>query len=406
MSKCGSNKQNEGAPVASVTVAVRAGPRFESEAGVAHALKNFAFRSTKDRSALRIVRETELNGGVLSASLSREHLLLTAEFLKGDEAHFIELLANVVGNGKYCRHEFNEDVIPSMVADSEQASQDPVALGMDALFSYAYRSRGVGSSLFASPSSPVTVEAVRAYAAQAMNKSNLAIVSSGLSDATLRSLVSKHFENVPAGSALKAAPSKYYGGDCRAAMTDAHGHGLPVDHFFLAFEGVSRVNAAPLFVLESLLGGNSSVKWSAGLSPLSQITGAKAHAFNISLQDTGLFGIHVIAPSAKVSEAAKAASQTLKAAADSVSSEDVARAVAKAKFLAAQDFEGTRALSHETIATGLLDDSSASLDSVLDKFESIKAADVSSAAQTLLKSKPSSVALGDVKQLPYADELF
>ena len=89
-----------------------------------------------------------------------------------------------------------------------------------------------------------------------------------------------------------------------------------------------------------------------------------------------------------------------------MSSEDVARAVAKAKFLAAQDFEGTRALSHETIATGLLDDSSASLDSVLDKFESIKAADVSSAAQTLLKSKPSSVALGDVKQLPYADELF
>lgn len=83
--------------MASVTVAVRAGPRFESEAGVAHALKNFAFRSTKDRSALRIVRETELNGGVLSASLSREHLLLTAEFLKGDEAHFIELLANVVG---------------------------------------------------------------------------------------------------------------------------------------------------------------------------------------------------------------------------------------------------------------------------------------------------------------------
>lgn len=31
------------------------------------------------------MRETEMYGGVLSASLTREHLVLTAEFLKGDE---------------------------------------------------------------------------------------------------------------------------------------------------------------------------------------------------------------------------------------------------------------------------------------------------------------------------------
>lgn len=36
-------------------------------------------------SSLRIVRQTELVGGQLSATLTREHLLLTAEFVKGDE---------------------------------------------------------------------------------------------------------------------------------------------------------------------------------------------------------------------------------------------------------------------------------------------------------------------------------
>jgi len=42
-------------------------------------------QSSSHGSALKTARETELYGGVLSAALSREHLFLTAEFLRGDE---------------------------------------------------------------------------------------------------------------------------------------------------------------------------------------------------------------------------------------------------------------------------------------------------------------------------------
>ncbi len=45
----------------------------------------YSLQSTGKRSALGTVREAELYGGVLSSSLSREHLALTAEFLRGDE---------------------------------------------------------------------------------------------------------------------------------------------------------------------------------------------------------------------------------------------------------------------------------------------------------------------------------
>ena len=45
----------------------------------------YFLQSTGKRSALGTVREAELFGGVLSSSLSREHLALTAEFLRGDE---------------------------------------------------------------------------------------------------------------------------------------------------------------------------------------------------------------------------------------------------------------------------------------------------------------------------------
>ena len=42
-------------------------------------------QGTSKRSALGTVREAELLGGVLSTSLTREHLAVTAEFLRGDE---------------------------------------------------------------------------------------------------------------------------------------------------------------------------------------------------------------------------------------------------------------------------------------------------------------------------------
>lgn len=42
-------------------------------------------QSTSNGSALKTARETELFGGVLSAAIGREHLYLTAEFLRGDE---------------------------------------------------------------------------------------------------------------------------------------------------------------------------------------------------------------------------------------------------------------------------------------------------------------------------------
>lgn len=76
---------DDGAPTSSITVAVRAGARYETSPGVASALKHFTFKSTAKRSALRVVRESELYGGLLSSSLTKENLLLTAEFLRGDE---------------------------------------------------------------------------------------------------------------------------------------------------------------------------------------------------------------------------------------------------------------------------------------------------------------------------------
>lgn len=430
------NTQNESAPVSSVTFAVRAGSRYEPSEGVAHALKNFTFRSTKERSALHIVRETELNGGVLSAALSKEHLLVTAEFLKGDEAHFTQLLAEVLGQNRFLLHEFHEDVAPSMAADYEQLNSCAVRSGMDQLFRTAYRNRGLGNSLFANPAAPVTLEAVKDFAAKTCTTGNLAVVASGVPLNTLTSTVSAALSELPSGSAATPQESKYYGGDYRSLMTDSHGHPLPHNHFFLAYEGASTKSAAPLAVLQALLGGESNVKWTNGLSPLSAVSdnfaGARARAFNISFADTGLFGMHVSAPQDKLSGAAKTAAQALDKAAQGASSDDIKRAVANAKFNAASTLENDRASSHDTVGAAvsldrslhviLIRSSSTTLRyrSTRSSRRSTRSAPVTSptcvytlpnfahtqAAQQVLRSKPTTVALGDLKHLPYADELL
>jgi hypothetical protein len=61
---------------------VLAEPQLKSEIS----LHMLVLQNTTDRSALRLAREAESFGGVLSASHGREHLALTAAFLKGDES--------------------------------------------------------------------------------------------------------------------------------------------------------------------------------------------------------------------------------------------------------------------------------------------------------------------------------
>lgn len=58
-------------------------------------------KNTDRRSALRITRESELLGGQLAASHTREALVLEASFLRDDLPYFAELLAEVITRTKY-----------------------------------------------------------------------------------------------------------------------------------------------------------------------------------------------------------------------------------------------------------------------------------------------------------------
>ncbi|KAK4045999.1 ubiquinol-cytochrome c reductase core subunit 1 [Microbotryomycetes sp. JL201] len=389
------------APTGALSVVVKAGSRYEPQPGVAHCLKNALFKGTNQRSALRLVRETEALGGVLSASLSREHLILTAEFIKGDEPYFAEVLGDALTQAKFAPHEFSEEVIPAVIGEYEQAVHNSTTYAFDLAHGLAFR-QGLGNSLFASPHTAIQHSDLASYASAAFAPSNLTVLGSGVEAGALKSLVSQYFGASGAGSSsLSTGQTKYYGGEVRVPSI---GHSNS-DLFLIAFEGASSAKGAEFAVLRYLLGGESSVKWSAGLSPLSKVASGStsAKAFNLAYSDSGLFGIVVEGASNEVQGVASAAVSELKKVAGGADAEAVKRAVAQAKFAAASALE-SRTASLELVGAQLATNGSVtSLEDAFAALDKVTADSVSKAAAQALKSKPTTVAVGNPRTLPYAD---
>ncbi|GAA6000227.1 hypothetical protein JCM10207_007915 [Rhodosporidiobolus poonsookiae] len=393
---------DEGAPTASISVVVKAGSRYEPAPGVAHVLKNSLFKGTNKRSQIALVRETEALGGVLSTSLSREHLVLTAEFLKGDEDYFAEALGAAITEAKFPLHEYNEEVVPQVQAEYEQAIHNSPVYALDLAHQLAFR-KGLGNSLFASPHTAVDHSTAVSFAKASFAPSNLAVFGSNVEAGKLQSLVSQFFTSgSTASSSISTPASQYFGGEVRVPSV---GHAA-LDQLLIAFQGAASTEVE-WAVLRYLLGGEVAVKWGASATPLAKLKSATstAQAFNLGYSDAGLFGIAVQAKSADVSDVAQKAIAALKEVANGASDEAVKQAVAKAKFAAASALEtreGQVAAVGEAVASR---GQAPSLEELFSKLDKVSSQSLAKAASSALSSKPTTVAVGNTHVLPYADSL-
>ncbi|GLB44452.1 putative ubiquinol-cytochrome C reductase complex core protein 2 [Lyophyllum shimeji] len=386
-------------PTSAVTILVKAGSRFETKPGVANALKNFAFKGTTKRSALGTVRESELYGGVLSSSVTREHLALTAEFLRGDEQFFVDVLTSFVTSAKYTRHEFQEYVAPLIENDTTLALKDHATYALELAHAQAFRT-GLGASLFALPHHSVTHEDIKAYAKTAFTKGNMAVVGSGIDQSVLAQLVEKSLNSVPATATASSTPSTYFGGESRIES-----HSGP--HTLFIGYGAAGAPSAELATLAAYLSPKPSIKWSQGLSPIASAIpdGTSVQSVYLPYSDATLLGLLIQGPTpGAVKEAGKAAVEALKLAARGISEEELKKAAAKAKFAAASATESREGLL-TTLGSQVLAGNSAISDATLAAFDKLSAASFTKATSSLIKSKPTYVAIGDAMLLPYADGL-
>ncbi|KAI8377768.1 Metalloenzyme, LuxS/M16 peptidase-like protein [Radiomyces spectabilis] len=323
---------------AGLAVVVNGGSRLENDKhpGVAHYLKNYGFKNNANRTAFRIAREAELAGAILSSNLSHESIVYASEFLSGDAEQFAEIVGDVVSKQKFQDHEF-VDVRKQTLAESANAFATCEIATIEAAHKAAFR-KGLGNSIFAKPSAHIDNAAVKAYANELFLQNNVALVGSGIEHGELERLAETYF-NLPAGEAPLQA-SKYHGGETRIESVTDKGS------YVIAFEGAPLNSAeyAAAQVLRYALGGEQTIKFhpSSGLlaqaaSKFSDATQLKA--FNFGYSDAGLFGVYVSAPAADASAATAAAAEQLSAVAKGLSQEELARAIAQAKFAAVANVE-------------------------------------------------------------------
>ncbi|CAG8622022.1 8614_t:CDS:2 [Funneliformis mosseae] len=395
----------DNAPASSVSLFVKAGSRAEStdNVGVAHFLKNFAFKNTKGKTAFRLTREAEFLGGILSANLTRESLILSGEFLREDLSYFLEALSDVIFKTKYEPYEFDY-VKKSVSFDSGAAESIPEVLALNAAHSVAFR-HGLGNSLFANATTKVKdVDQIIAFANKVYTASNITVIGTSVNHKELVSLTDRFFEGVNHAVPTTPIPSKYFGGESRIAATGE-------SHFVLGFEGApaGTPDYSILQVLRAHLSGETHIKWGDGVTPLAQtanrLKDVQIGSFNVGYSDAGLFGLYMSGEPTSVYAAARAVAEQLKHTAHGISKEDFRRAINKVKYHTAVSYD-TRASKTELYGGQVLHSGKIiPVSDALFEFDHITDEDVKNMAQKVLQCKPTTVALGDINTLPYADTI-
>jgi len=182
----------------------------------------------------------------------------------------------------------------------------------------------------------------------------------------------------------------------------------------IAFPGSSSFTGGfykpEIQVLASLLGGQTSIKWSLGYSLLSkacaEFPGVNIDTKSVIYSDAGLLTVTINGPAKQVQGAAKKAVDIIKAvAAGQIAKEDFQKAVAQAKF---KELEfGQRIWAGmELTGSGLLSGGKAyQLDETAKAIGGVTEDQVKKTAKSLLDFKASVSSVGDLFALPYAEDL-
>ncbi|XWS16274.1 hypothetical protein CRYUN_Cryun34aG0071100 [Craigia yunnanensis] len=263
-------------PAASIGLFINCGSIYETPISscASHMLERMAFKSTRNRSHLHVVREVEAIGGNTSASASRECLAYTFVALKIYVPEMVELLIDCVRNPAFLDWEVNEEVKDEL----EEVSKNPERLILEAVHSTGY-SGALANPLLAPGSALDRLDSsiLEEFVTENYTGNRMVLAASGIEHEELLQIAESLLSDLPAGPHLEEPKSVYVGGDFRQQADS------PNTYFALAFE---------------VPGGWNNEKdchsdCNADLRVLNEYQQIESFsAFNSIFNNTGLFGIY------------------------------------------------------------------------------------------------------------------
>jgi len=417
--------------ISKVAVGVRGGTRYESAEmrGICHLMNNAMFLLNNKKTALRMTRETQLIGGTVESSFSRELIIRKGTAIRDSLPTLIDNIGATM-NPKYQLWDMAE-VKNSCVNDI--ASLDCTAKNLELIHQVAFRT-GLGNPLYCMEAKlgALGVEELLSYAQQTHVGSGITVVATNCDHGELVDLVKDL--DLPGGDVEAPPAQKYFGGEAREFTS---GHVTSLHHaehgihdapacFVLANlahtdTGTARASLVgpgagltsgdlPAFaVLGAILKAPTMVPWgsntvsSAVNRAISGATNASfdASVLNLSYSNAGLFGVHVATAPGAIVDSLRAARE----AAMDISEEVVERAKAQVKaavLIAASEADGhVDDVLNQVAHTGGYVAPAASAAAI----DAVTPEAVLAAAQQAFGGKSTLVVTGDTTYAPYLDEL-
>lgn len=399
-------------PAASIGLYVDCGSIYETPIsfGATHLLERMAFKSTINRSYLRVIREVEAIGGNVTASASREQMGYTFDALKTYVPEMVELLIDSVRNPAFLDWEVSEQ-LEKVKAEIGEASNNPQGLLLEALHSAGY-SGALANPLLAPESAINRLDSTILEEFVALNYTapRMVLAASGVEHEELLSVAEPLLSDLPSVPRPEEPKSVYVGGDYRCQADSGK------THFALAFEVPGgwhkEKEAMTLTVLQMLMGGGGS--FSAGgpgkgmysrlylrvLNTYPQIQSFSA--FNSIYNNTGLFGIQATTGSDFVSKAIDIAAKELVAVATpgQVDQVQLDRAKQTTKTAVLMNLE-SRMVASEDIGRQILTYGERKpVDHFLKAVDEVTLKDIAYITQKLLSSPLTMASYGDVIFVP------
>ncbi|KAJ0964748.1 hypothetical protein J5N97_025886 [Dioscorea zingiberensis] len=323
-----------GVKIASETSVVDSGSIYETPAsfGASHRLERMAFKSTTNRSHLRIVREVEAVGGNVTASASREQMGYTYDALKTYMPEMVEVLIDCVRNPAFLDWEVNEQVA-SEGEGRDRTANNPQGLLLEALHSAGY-SGALANPLIAPESAinRLNSSILEEFIAENYTASRIVLAASGVDHDELVSIAEPLLSDLPKVARIDEPKSVYTGA---VAFEVPGGWREEKDAMTLTVLQNGAHNF--IFMPQMLMGGGGS--FSAGgpgkgmysrlyrrvLNEFQQIESFSA--FNSVYNNTGIFGIHATTVELDRAKASTKSAVLMNLESRMVVSEDIGRQI-------------------------------------------------------------------------------
>ncbi|CAI9100486.1 OLC1v1037599C1 [Oldenlandia corymbosa var. corymbosa] len=372
-----------------------------------------AFKSTLNRSHLRVVREVEATGGSVSAAASREQMIYTYDALKTFVPQMVELLIDSVRNPAFLDWEVNEQ-IAKLKDEISELSKNPQHLLLEAVHSASY-SGEYGNPLMATESAAnrLNGDVLEEFVIQNYTASRMVLAASGVEHDELLKYAEPLLSDMPAVARPKEPTPVYVGGDYRRQAEEG------TTHFALAFEipggWLNEQNAMTATVLQMLMGGGGS--FSAGgpgkgmysrlyLNVLNEYPQMQMFsAFTSIYNTTGIFGIQATTSSDFANKGIDVAVKELLAVATpgKVDQKQLDRAKRATKSAILMNLE-SRMVATEDIAKQISTYGERKpVQHFLSAIDKVTVEDITSLAQKILRSPLTMASYGDVLYLPTYD---